>query len=212
MAILIIGISLGYWIGGRFASAPSPKKTVSREVGTPQEKPLETEAEEGERVSSDTVTANETEEGAETHSDRVEEEPRYTFYESLQEKEAGSTETSSGVGETERIGPSKKSSESVPEVAARPRLPTRESPSLVYYLQLASFREEERARKLADYLGGKGYSPEVVSAVVINRGIWYRVRIGPFGSEAEATEKAAVIEKTENLRPLVVREERENHP
>ena len=61
-------------------------------------------------------------------------------------------------------------------------------------------------------LRGKGYRAEVVSKVLINRGIWYRVRMGPFGDQREAHKKMAAIKRSEKLEPIIQSERRQEGP
>lgn len=55
-----------------------------------------------------------------------------------------------------------------------------------YTVQLRAAPEQSQADELADELRRKGYSPRVVLAQVPGKGTLYRVRVGEFGSRAEA--------------------------
>jgi len=212
LAIFIVGLSLGHWMGERFATVSTPQKTVSQEVPFEKDKTHASGAKEEKHLPSKASGKDETAKGSPAPLDRPEKGPRFTFYDSLQKEYVPPTEPSMEVEETKKVEVSKKTSPATPGIRKEPRQSTRGSRSLVYYVQVASFREEERARKLAEHLGEKGYSVEVVSRVIINRGIWHRVRVGPFGNQRAANEKAAAIEKSEKLRPLILSEKQKTRP
>ncbi len=88
----------------------------------------------------------------------------------------------------------------------QPKLQDQKSTPRAYYVQVSSFRDEEKARALAERLKKQGYPAEVVSKVLINRGIWHRVRMGPFRNKSEANEKAAAVKQSEKVAPLVMQE------
>jgi len=73
-----------------------------------------------------------------------------------------------------------------------------------YQLQTSSFRSEEEAGLFATALRRRGHRAYVESAQVAGRGSWFRVRIGPFRSKAEATSYRADFEKREHLVPFLV--------
>jgi cell division septation protein DedD len=52
-------------------------------------------------------------------------------------------------------------------------------------IQVHATRDQESARRLADQLRSQGYAP-IVSKIVRDREVWYRVRIGSFASADEA--------------------------
>lgn len=212
IAIFIVGISLGLWMGERFANVSSTQKTASREVESGKDKTFESIANKGKRMSHEVFGKNEIGKRPLTPPDRPEKEPQFTFYESLQKDNILDIETPIKVGETKKIDTSKETSLTPPGIRTGPSQPARESTSLVYYVQVASFRDEERARKLAERLKGRGYPAKVVSKVIMNRGVWHRVLMGPFGNKTEANEKVAAIKKSEKLRPIVLSEKREKSP
>ena len=74
-----------------------------------------------------------------------------------------------------------------------------------YSIQVGAFTEKRRAEKLVRRLKKKGYEGCIVSAV--KKGTtFYRVRIGRFGSEAEAGKMAGKIEAREGLPGIVISE------
>jgi cell division septation protein DedD len=73
-----------------------------------------------------------------------------------------------------------------------------------FQLQVASYREAADADKLVEDLRKRGHRAFRMQANVPERGIWYRVRIGPFKSKFEAAAYKAKFEKSERLSPFLV--------
>jgi cell division septation protein DedD len=73
-----------------------------------------------------------------------------------------------------------------------------------YQLQVASYRDQADADKLVEDLRKRGHRAFRQAAYVPERGLWQRVRIGPFKSKFEAAEYKAKFERTERLSPLLV--------
>jgi DedD protein len=72
-----------------------------------------------------------------------------------------------------------------------------------FWVQALSAGSEKEARGRLDRLAARGFSG-TVSSVSGRSGKIYRVRIGPYGSRAEADKVAARLKSTEKLRPWVV--------
>lgn len=66
-------------------------------------------------------------------------------------------------------------------------------------LQMASYKDVANARKLLNDLSTEGYAGTVVRADLGERGIWFRVRIGPYKGREEANK---VLENLRNERKL----------
>ncbi len=73
-----------------------------------------------------------------------------------------------------------------------------------YQLQVSSFRTRDEADQFSVELRGRGHRAYVTSAEVEGRGIWYRVRIGPFSTQAEAVRYRSEFESKERVVPFVV--------
>jgi DedD protein len=73
-----------------------------------------------------------------------------------------------------------------------------------YQLQVSSFRTPIEAKAFADQLRARGHKAYVVEANVPNRGTWYRVRVGPFGSQHAAASYRASFEEREHVVPFIV--------
>jgi DedD protein len=131
--------------------------------------------------------------GAVTH---VEIEPR-AFEDALQE--------GSGAADTENQAPDAAPAPAVAEEAKSEQSPV-ETPAAGgrYVVQIASFGSIANANRLAETLRGQGYS--VLSDTVRSDvGTLHRVRIGPYGSEAEANAAVAQVRKqVSDVKPRVV--------
>jgi cell division septation protein DedD len=73
-----------------------------------------------------------------------------------------------------------------------------------FQLQVASFKEQVEADRLVDDLRRRGHRAYRLAANVPERGIWQRVRIGPFKTKFEATKYKADFERVERITPFVV--------
>lgn len=77
--------------------------------------------------------------------------------------------------------------------------------STYFVLQIASYREGERANKEARRWRDKGYRAKVRKADLgPEKGIWYRVHLGEFRSVEEATNSAKNLAQKHDLRSYVV--------
>jgi len=73
-----------------------------------------------------------------------------------------------------------------------------------YQLQVASYRDQADADKLVEDLRKRGHRAFRQAAYVPERGLWQRVRIGPFKNKFEAVEYKAKFERSERLTPFLV--------
>jgi DedD protein len=73
-----------------------------------------------------------------------------------------------------------------------------------YQLQVSSFRTQAEAQAFADQLRARGHKAYVVEAHVPDRGTWFRVRVGPFGSQHAAATYRASFEEREHVVPFIV--------
>jgi cell division septation protein DedD len=77
--------------------------------------------------------------------------------------------------------------------------------NLALMLQAASYPRRESAMELLETLAEEGYSGTVQRVDLDERGIWFRVRIGPYGSEEEAKKVLATLKEERNLKGYIVR-------
>jgi cell division septation protein DedD len=73
-----------------------------------------------------------------------------------------------------------------------------------YQLQVASYREQADADRLVEDLRKRGHHAFRQAAYVPERGLWQRVRIGPFKTKFEAAAYKTKFEKSERLSPFLV--------
>lgn len=73
-----------------------------------------------------------------------------------------------------------------------------------FQLQVASFKEQAEADRAVEDLRKRGHRAFRQAAHVPDRGLWHRVRIGPFKSKLEALKYKERFERTERIAPFVV--------
>jgi cell division septation protein DedD len=73
-----------------------------------------------------------------------------------------------------------------------------------FQLQVASFKDQPDADRLVDDLRRRGHRAYRQAANVPERGLWHRVRIGPFKTKFEATKYKGDFERVERVSPFVV--------
>ncbi len=73
-----------------------------------------------------------------------------------------------------------------------------------FQIQVASFRIASEADAFAADLRKRGHRAYRQAAYVPDRGLWHRVRIGPFKTKFEALKYREKFEKTERVAPFVV--------
>jgi DedD protein len=73
-----------------------------------------------------------------------------------------------------------------------------------YQLQVSSFKTREEADAFSQQLRMRGHKAYVLEAKVQGRGTWYRVRVGPFPSQAAASSYRSTFETKEHVVPFVV--------
>lgn len=73
-----------------------------------------------------------------------------------------------------------------------------------FQLQIASFKEQADADALVDTLRKRGHRAFSISADVPGRGIWHRVRIGPFKTKFEAAQYKKKFEDSERIAPYII--------
>jgi len=73
-----------------------------------------------------------------------------------------------------------------------------------FVLQIASYRDKNRAEKEAARWRKKGITSQVVRVSIKNKGIWYRVYLGRYRSVQDATAGAKRLARKEGIRSYVV--------
>src|SRR4030042_1148143 len=125
--------------------------------------------------------------------EKKDEKMQFTFYDTLTRKEGDQKK-----GKEEQVGKehaavAEKKSESPAKAAKAAKAPAKE----LYFVQIASFKEQERAEGLKGKLTKKGYAVQVLPTQVQGKGLWYRVRVGGYASlkEAQAIQKKIAVEE-----------------
>jgi DedD protein len=73
-----------------------------------------------------------------------------------------------------------------------------------FQLQVASFKEQPEADKAVEDLRKRGHRAFRQAAHVPERGLWHRVRVGPFKTKLEALKYKDRFERTERIAPFLV--------
>jgi cell division septation protein DedD len=73
-----------------------------------------------------------------------------------------------------------------------------------FQVQVASFKDQAEAERFALELRGRGHQAHRVAANVPGRGLWHRVRIGPFKSKYQASLYKTKLEESEHITALVI--------
>ena len=80
-------------------------------------------------------------------------------------------------------------------------------PAERYGIQVASFRDMNRAQEVQKTLQSLGLSPVVDPVNLKDRGTWYRIRLGGFSSYEKARATASAVEKELRGTRCVIRKE-----
>jgi cell division septation protein DedD len=73
-----------------------------------------------------------------------------------------------------------------------------------FQLQVASFKEQADADRAVEDLRKRGHRAFRQAAHVPDRGLWHRVRIGPFKTKLEALKYKDRFERTERIAPFLI--------
>jgi DedD protein len=73
-----------------------------------------------------------------------------------------------------------------------------------YQIQVASFKDQPDADKFVDDLRKRGHRAFRQAAYVAGRGLWHRVRVGPFKTKYEADQYRLKFERAERVSPYVI--------
>ena len=73
-----------------------------------------------------------------------------------------------------------------------------------FQLQVASFKEQGDADRAVEDLRKRGHRAFRQAAHVPDRGLWHRVRIGPFKTKLEALKYKERFERTERIAPFLI--------
>jgi len=74
-----------------------------------------------------------------------------------------------------------------------------------WQVQVSSFRTQAEADAFATQLRARGHKAHIQMAQIPSRGTWYRVKIGPFANQLEATRYRSTFEAKEKMPGFVVK-------
>ena len=80
------------------------------------------------------------------------------------------------------------------------------TPGTGYFVQVASFRDTQAAAKVQERLAAIGLDSGLKRAQIPGRGVWYRLQVGPYGSQHDADAVRVDIEQKTHIKGLVVHE------
>ncbi|MBM4363492.1 MAG: SPOR domain-containing protein [Deltaproteobacteria bacterium] len=73
-----------------------------------------------------------------------------------------------------------------------------------YQLQVASFKDQSEADRFVEALRRRGHRAHRQAAYVSDRGLWHRVRIGPFDTKVEAERYRVTFDRAEKMTSFLV--------
>ncbi|HEU5073637.1 MAG TPA: SPOR domain-containing protein [Polyangiaceae bacterium] len=73
-----------------------------------------------------------------------------------------------------------------------------------FQIQVASFKEQVDADAFVSELRKRGHEAFRVAAMIPGRGLWHRVRVGPFKTKYQAVAYKQKFEQTERMAPFVI--------
>lgn len=110
--------------------------------------------------------------------------PRFEFYKVLTDKQDASLPAQKG-GDKAAVSGSKPTPEQIQQAAAKE----------IYYLQVGSFSNADDADKLKAKLAMLGMEASVQVATIPDKGVWHRVRLGPYKGEDEMKSARATLKQ-----------------
>lgn len=151
-------------------------------------------------------------------SEQAAKSPHLTFYETLAETQKQPLGTGINLPpqtQPTAVKPAEPPVEKQPDAQQRPSTPpvtvaapgdvakTEVAASAGYVVQTGSFKRPEDAERLRSQLTVKGYEVFIQQADLKEKGVWYRVLLGPVASKNEAEALAADLKKRERLAGFV---------
>ncbi len=203
--IFCLAFALGYIVGGAGKETLEPRGEEMKELAmtSPEEgrTPLkDKEPREGEATSREELTFYKT---------LLEEKPPLGIEDRPKgpEEKAGAPPSKSREGKGPEEG--KPPAEVEPQapsskvVAAAP-LPKAEQEERLFTVQVSSLRSPSNAEALRTRLARRGYEAYVEKVNLADKGLFHRVRVGPFKTRAGAQRVARRLKEVENLKEAVV--------
>ena len=142
--------------------------------------------------------------------EKKEEKMKFTFYDTLTKKE-GTEQTTKKPEKTTAPSEKKKTTEKKEAVKPPPPPATKDEETKkapvgkdLYFVQIASFTEREKAETLKDRLAQKGYKVQVVPMQLEGIGLRYRVRLGGYTNLQEALDAQTKVSVEEHITETIV--------
>lgn len=170
---MLVGILIGMMLGLVIAGGVAWYLQKSPGQFTNQEKPLP-------EKSAATVPAPATTPASGVAADK----PRFEFYKVLTDKQDTSASGQKG-GDKPAAQGGKLTPEQLQQAAAKE----------IYYLQVGSFSNAEDADKLKAKLAMLGMEASVQVATIPDKGVWHRVRLGPYKGADEKNSALATLKQ-----------------
>lgn len=170
---MVVGVGLAAGLAWYILKSPSPfvnkeQPVVAKpvaEVAKPAAKPVEA-AKPADQPAQATAAASGVTDG----------KPRFEFYKVLTDKQDATVAVPGKAAEK-------------PQAAAAPTVKE------IYYLQAASFSNADDAEKLKAKLTLLGMEVVVLTANIPDKGVWYRVRVGPYKGAEEMNNARATLKQ-----------------
>jgi len=150
------------------------------------------------------------EESKESHLEKQEEKMDFTFYDTLTKKEGSEqerqkTEKAPAPRVQEKSTDKKETVKPPPPPATKDEEPKKAPVEKdLYFVQIASFTEKEKAEGLKNHLVQKGYKAQVAAVQLEGIGLRYRVRLGGYTSLQAALNAQTKISVEENITETMV--------
>lgn len=117
--------------------------------------------------------------------------PRFEFYKVLTDKQDGSLPAQQKPAATPQAKPA---TEQQAKPSA-PAAPEKAAASQAYYLQAGSFSNEADADKVKAKLALLGMEASVLTVTIPDKGVWHRVKLGPYRSADEMNKARATLKQ-----------------
>lgn len=143
-------------------------------------------------------------------SEKKEEKMQFTFYDTLTKKDdteqaTQKTETAPASREQEKTTEKRDAVKPPPPPATKDEETKKASTEKdLYFVQIASFSDKEKAEGLKKHLVQKGYKAQVAAVQLEGIGLRYRVRLGGYKSLQEALDAQTKISVEEHITETMV--------
>jgi len=134
----------------------------------------------------------------------VERPGKIVFYDTLKETNPDGEALMPLEAPLEKAVPSQKTPERQVRVSEKVIPPKKVVASeKIFAVQVAAFKEEPPAREMKTHLIREGYPVYVDPERIPGKGLWHRVRIGPYSDRGEAERVASQVTRDEKLNAFV---------